>query len=265
MFKQRIVTGLVLFIVFTFAVIFDNPVNWLAIFVVLAVGLSTLEFYRATKVTKSPVLTLLGVVASCAIAMSPLFNDIHIYMLAAFILCSLSWLVLRGKNEDTGLWQWTLAGVIYIGFMLSYVMATRGLEHGIGWVFFIAFATFATDVFAFFTGTLWRGRKHLLAPNISPKKTTEGAIGGLAGAVVVSVIVSLMAGLPMHWLAAAVFGLTLGVLAILGDLVESRLKRYTQIKDTSDFLPGHGGFLDRLDSLIFTFVGGFYIITIFIL
>ena len=262
---KRIITGLALFVVFVLMVVFDYPINWLAIFVVIAVGWGTLEFYRATKVTKSPVLTFFGIAASCLIALSPLLNDAHLYILAAFVLLSLSWLVLRGKNEDTGLWQWTLAGVIYIGFMLSYVLATRELDQGIGWVFLIAFTTFTSDVFAYFTGTLWRGKKHALAPNISPKKTVEGAVGGLVGAIVLAIIVSTVAGLPIHWLGAALFGLVISVLAILGDLVESRLKRYAQIKDASDALPGHGGALDRLDSLIFTFVAGYYIITIFIL
>ena len=262
---KRTVTGLVLFVVFVLVVIFDTPLNWLAIFLIGAVIMGTLEFYRATKVSKSPFLTAFGILASCIIALSPLLNNAHLYVLASFILISLSWLVIRGKNEDTGLWQWTLAGVIYIGFMLSYVLATRQLDQGIAWIFFIAFTTFANDICAYFVGTLWRGKKHQLVPNISPKKTVEGALGGLLGATVCAAVVALVAGLPIHWLGAAVFGLIIGILAILGDLVESRLKRYAQIKDASDSLPGHGGVLDRLDSLIFTFVAGYYIIIIFVI
>jgi len=263
MFK-RIITGLVLFAVFLLAVIFDSPVNWLAFFMVLACSISTLEFYSATKVTKNPFLTIFGVVASCIIVVSALLPESQPYVLIGFLVLSLLWLVIKGTTEDTGLWQWTLAGIIYLGFMLSYVLAVRELDNGIGWVFFIGFATFANDVFAFFVGSLWRGKKHLLAPKISPSKSIEGAIGGLVGAMILTVTVAWLGGLPISLFWAALFGLLIGALAIVGDLVESRFKRYTQIKDASDALPGHGGVMDRMDSWILAFPVSYFILILFV-
>ena len=258
------VTGLMLFAIFVLAVIFDSPINWLAFLMVLACGIGTLEFYSATKVTKSPFLAIFGVVSSCIIVVSSLFPEVQSYVLIGFLVISLLWLVIRGKTEDTSLWQWTLAGVIYLGFMLSYVLAVRELDNGIGWVFFIGFATFANDVFAFFVGSLWRGKKHLLASNISPNKSIEGAVGGLLGAMILAAIVAWLGGLPISLFWAALFGLLIGVLAIAGDLIESRFKRYTQIKDASDALPGHGGVMDRLDSWILAFPVGYLILILFV-
>jgi phosphatidate cytidylyltransferase len=142
--------------------------------------------------------------------------------------------------------------------MLSYWLNLRGLEDGRNWAYLAMLTTFVNDTAAYFVGRA-RG-KHKLAPAISPAKTWEGAIGGLASAILGSVVIamvlkliSLKLGAPFiltYW-QITLMGFLVGVFAQLGDLVESLLKRNMGVKEAGNLLPGHGGILDRFDSLIF--------------
>jgi phosphatidate cytidylyltransferase len=142
--------------------------------------------------------------------------------------------------------------------MLSYWLNLRGLEDGRNWVYLAVLTTFANDTGAYFMGRA-RG-KHKLAPRISPSKTWEGAAGGLIcailAAVVIAVILKLISvrlGAPFvfrYW-QIMLLGFLVGIFAQLGDLVESLLKRNMGVKESGNLLPGHGGILDRFDSLIF--------------
>ena len=151
---------------------------------------------------------------------------------------------------------WTVGGVAYLGVLGSTLVMLRQVEFdGRDWVYVAVLGTFATDTGAFFIGRAIG--KNLLAPTISPKKTVEGFLGGwMTGfaAVVAAAYVfrgsSDLAFEPWH---VVVLGLTLPVAAALGDLVESAMKRARHIKDASELIPGHGGVLDRLDSILFTF------------
>ena len=147
----------------------------------------------------------------------------------------------------------TLAGVLYLGYLMRYAILLRDIapKHdatGISWCALALLGTWGTDTGAYFAGRAF-GR-HPFFPEISPKKTVEGAIGGLA----VGVLAGLIVGLPWLHLAvwqAIVVGLLVGVAAITGDLVESLLKRGANVKDSGTIVPGHGGLLDRMDSLLF--------------
>lgn len=138
----------------------------------------------------------------------------------------------------------------YVGVLLSALVLLRGSDHGLEWVTLTLLATFAVDTGAFATGKLI-GR-HKMAPAISPGKTWEGAVGGyIAGAGAVIGLDALLdpdVDFPAILALAAVFP----VAAIIGDLVESLMKRRMGVKDASGLLPGHGGFLDRLDSIVLT-------------
>jgi phosphatidate cytidylyltransferase len=151
-----------------------------------------------------------------------------------------------------------MAGILYIGWMLSYWVQLRGLEDGRELVFLAMFTTFASDTSAFFIGRTWG--KHALVPAISSGKTWEGAIGGLLSSIAASFIISVIFTLPFSYWQIALVGLIISVFAQLGDLVESLLKRNTGVKDASKLIPGHGGILDRLDSLIFTGVIVYYFV-----
>ncbi len=140
-------------------------------------------------------------------------------------------------------------GLLYLPLMLGHLVWLRYLANGEWWVLWLLAVIFAGDTAAFYTGqTLGKNK---LYPAVSPGKTWEGTLGGLAGAV--------LAGVGMgKWLlpeagmgSLAALALVLGVTGVLGDLFESMLKRQAQVKDASGLLPGHGGMLDRLDSILF--------------
>ncbi len=115
-------------------------------------------------------------------------------------------------------------------------------------IYYVFFIPIATDTSAYTVGSLFGKKK--LAPSISPNKTVEGAVGGLLGAVIVTLVLAIyFIKIPLYL--AALLGLLGGFMCIIGDLLASLIKRYTGIKDFGNVMPGHGGFLDRLDSIIF--------------
>ncbi|MHB8685240.1 MAG: phosphatidate cytidylyltransferase, partial [Dehalococcoidia bacterium] len=156
-------------------------------------------------------------------------------------------------NADTALvdWLWTMGAVLYVGFLGSTLVLVRDIHDGRDWVYMTAFSTFAVDTAAYFTGHAI-GR-HRLAPRISPKKTVEGFAGGYAAGFAAVVLLNYVLGLRVPGGQIAVLALLLPVAATLGDLAESAIKRSMRIKDASELIPGHGGVLDRLDSILFTF------------
>ncbi|MCC7365646.1 MAG: phosphatidate cytidylyltransferase [Dehalococcoidia bacterium] len=145
-------------------------------------------------------------------------------------------------------WRVQAWSLLYVGVPMAMIVLTRDVEQGRKWVFLGILATFAVDTGAYATGRLF-GR-HLLAPKVSPKKTWEGAIGGYVAGVAAAFALNALfdTGVPASTLAH--FALVFPVLSQLGDLFESWMKRRMGIKDSSGLLPGHGGFLDRLDSVV---------------
>jgi phosphatidate cytidylyltransferase len=143
--------------------------------------------------------------------------------------------------------------VIYVGLLMSTVVLTRDLDNGRAWIFLGLAATFATDTGAYATGKAI-GR-HKLAPAISPGKSIEGAVGGfVAGAAAILAFNAVLdAHVQLSTGLAIALALSLPIAAQAGDLVESAMKRRMGVKDASGLLPGHGGFLDRLDSILFVF------------
>lgn len=135
------------------------------------------------------------------------------------------------------------------GAMPGTSTATGG---GLAWFLLALFVTWLSDTFAYLVGKTW-GR-HKLAPRISPNKTIEGAVGGLAAAALTAAICDAWFGMDIGLVLALLVGLVLGAVGQLGDLSESMLKRARGVKDSSNLIPGHGGMLDRIDALIFVVV-----------
>lgn len=178
----------------------------------------------------------------------------------------------------------TILGFIYVGWLPAHLVILRNLspdgmpmsdsplqQPGLAYVWATLFIVFATDVFAYYFGK--RFGKHLLYPAISPKKTVEGAIGGLLAAIVLGVAVVYAAD---HYIFAChpfrfnlwqapIMAIVISVAAQIGDLCESLLKRDAGIKDSSDYIPGHGGFLDRGDSLIVGSATAYYWVCLVVL
>lgn len=128
---------------------------------------------------------------------------------------------------------------------------------GLAWFLFALFITWLSDTFAYLVGKPW-GR-HRLMPRVSPNKTIEGAIGGLAAAAFTAIICDTWFGMEIGFGPAIVIGLVLGAAGQIGDLSESMLKRMRGVKDSSNLIPGHGGMLDRIDALIFVIVAAWLI------
>jgi len=253
MLKKRVITALCGLPLLIVAVWFDEPLPWFTILVAIWGILAVFEFYRLVAVSEVRSLTAFGLLWTLLFILSPHFDyDFTVpLLLTSAIVLSLVWLVLRPQKEGVFLgWVWAIAGILYVGWLLSFLVGLR-LDAGRNWVFFALFTTFGSDTIAFFVGRAL-GRHHL-APSISPNKTWEGAIGGVFGAIIVSLLFTLPTplNLPLSYGQAILLGLLVSVFGQFGDLVESLLKRNTGVKESGKMIPGHGGFLDRMDSVVF--------------
>ena len=140
-------------------------------------------------------------------------------------------------------------GSIYVPVLLSSLVLIRSEAAGISWIFLLLGVVFAGDVAAYYVGT-YLGR-HKLCPAISPGKTIEGAIGGLAGNLLIGSLFKFFFLPQLPWLLSLLCFASMGLMAQAGDLFESELKRAGKVKDSGAILPGHGGILDRIDALLF--------------
>lgn len=154
-------------------------------------------------------------------------------------------------------------GPIFAGFFLAHSLALREIgatgDVGRDWLLLTLFTVFATDTGAFLVGTSIG--KHPMAPSISPSKTWEGTVGGLALAMAAVVVLGLLFDVAPPLWQQIVIGATVGVAAQLGDLFESKLKRLSNAKDAGNIIPGHGGVLDRLDSVVVAIPVVYYLLT----
>lgn len=142
-----------------------------------------------------------------------------------------------------------ILGIVYIALPLSFLIPLRGLVNGEWWIMFLFIVIWSNDTFAYFAGRSLG--KHKLCPRISPKKTVEGAVAGISGGAILALIFNHYAGLGAGAAQVLVITILIGIIGIIGDLAESLLKRSAGIKDSGTLIPGHGGVLDRIDSLLF--------------
>jgi phosphatidate cytidylyltransferase len=172
-----------------------------------------------------------------------------------------AFLFVPGRRQGLGRWAMGLAGALYIGMPFNYyLLLYTSQPHGLVWTLFTVFAVVMSDAAALLVGS--RIGRHPFFAWISPRKTVEGAIAGVVGAVIVMLLgVSGVLGLsPLH---AVVLGVLIGVSGQLGDLVESQMKRIAEVKDSSHLIPGHGGVLDRIDSILFPPILVYYYVVLF--
>lgn len=155
---------------------------------------------------------------------------------------------------------WLFGGPIYVGVTLGAIAALHQQDHGGAWVLLSMFLAFWSDTGAYFAGRAFGRTK--LYPKLSPKKTVEGAIGGLAAGVLGALVLqqTLLAGV-LPWLDAILLALVATALGQAGDLLESLIKRSCGVKDSGNIMPGHGGLLDRSDALMFTSAATFAYVT----
>ena len=266
MLPQRVAAAVVGIPVIVGLVLLGGPAYTAAVAFVLAVA--ALEFFSATDPAASGPRGLfeqrpLGLIgaASVVLLVAAADNGFEWWTRALALVVVLPFVpvILRGDTE-TGLrdWTWTLAGVMYLGFLGSHLVFLRDAPNGRDWVLLAVLATFATDSAAYAVGRLIGRTK--ISPGISPGKTLEGSLGGVAGGVAGVLVLNwaLDAGAGAEIVGLAVL---LPLVAELGDLAESLIKRGAGVKDASRVIPGHGGFLDRLDSILFTVPLVYYYLT----
>lgn len=252
---------------------------WSVVVVVLAATvIGLLELYGAFAQGRHRPRVAVGLATALGLGLAVTLRQIGPFdplplVLTLSVLVSLIVELARRADESTlSDWALTLAGALYIGWLFSHFIMLRGLvtplhaspltplglAPGAAWVYMVLAITWLQDTAAYFVGRSW-GR-HKMAPILSPKKTWEGAVGGLLGSVIGAVISVPLFGLPITLGTAALLGLVGGIVGPLGDLAESLIKRQVGLKDVGHLIPGHGGILDRTDSLLFTGPVLFYLI-----
>ena len=259
MLKTRILTALVVAPLALFAA-WQGGWVFASLMIILTIA-GWREFYRMLPLEKKPnLLQYIGMTFSVGMIFWTQFAKTEFMLSGVFLLILLGTLLLLASIfvvRDPQVMPavfFTIAGLLYLGVgFSSFVGVRNGLEMNQGLILLgtVVVATWANDSFAYFVGRMLG--KHKLCAEISPAKSVEGAIAGCIGAVLVVVGSAFYfdpflfeSSLPV----LIVFGLFVGVSGILGDLAESGLKRWSNIKDSGNFFPGHGGVLDRLDSLL---------------
>lgn len=232
-----------------------------AIFTVAMIGIAwalLTEFFRMTQRARPFQLVAFAAAAGMVLA-AHLGDAFQVLLVAvAFVPAMLGFALARPSLHNV---TWAMAvtvfGVVWIGLPLAHAVLLRDIpEHGGALLVDVLVATFFTDTFAYVGGRMFG--QHQLAPQVSPNKTVEGLAIGILGGV----LGFWLAGLYQDWMSgpeALLFGLCVAVLAPMGDLFESLIKRDLDVKDTGRMLGPHGGLLDRLDAVLFTVVAGYYL------
>ncbi|MCG3778081.1 MAG: Phosphatidate cytidylyltransferase [Nitrospira sp.] len=230
--------------------------------VVLAGALALFEFYRLSFNGRSQTWLIgIGLAGFAAVILGAHWPNIIVPSLLATLIGIISVPLfsrapLEQSLRDGAL---TLFGVLYLGLTLGSLSMARLLPQGEWLIFFLLLVTWASDTGAYYVGTLY-GR-HRLAPTISPKKSYEGLAGGVISAIIAAYIIRWWFLPALSVLDCLALGILLTITGLWGDLSESAMKRSAGIKDSGGILPGHGGMLDRLDSLLFTAPAFYYYVT----
>lgn len=261
MLHLRVMSAVIGIPIIILAVWYGHWVLW--IFFLAIYALASLEMSVILKGLKlNPEKWLIHIAGLIIFTSAYLYKDEYIGLTYVFLvivnLLMMAFLYPRTSPLDV---FGNLTMVLYLGNFV-FVYLTRELENGFLWVLLLLTTTWASDTFAYFVGRAL-GR-HKLAPLLSPKKTVEGALGGIIGAVITACIfVNYIPSVSV--IVLMTLGVFIGIAALLGDLVESALKRQAGIKDAGQIIPGHGGFMDRFDSLLLTAPLVYYGVKVFII
>ena len=251
---RRLYSALV-FIPFLYAVIRYSP-SWIFSLLISTVTLFALWEYLSLyfSTTSSTSMKVLSCIAgmSLLIAMQQGLPQLLLLGLLGFVAIILTGFFLSPAKMNQHLPSWAAYtfGVLYVGLLLGHYALLRNLEQGVALVFFVIIVTWLSDTGGFFIGKPLG--KHRLAPLLSPKKTIEGLLGGIMFSVM-GAIISQFTFVPFFSTGQSIMlGVGLALFGALGDLAESAIKRSVNVKDSGTIIPGHGGILDRVDSLLFT-------------
>ena len=263
MFTTRLIRGIVLVILSLVVVGAGGSILFGVVGMISLVGL--FELYRVMKIEKTP-LGFIGY-GTCIAYYGLLWFEgqqfVTLMCIAALMLLMSVYVFTfpKYKTEEITI---VFFGVFYVAVMLSYLFQVRQMPDGGYLVWLIFLSSWGCDTCAYCVGVLFG--KHKLAPVLSPKKSIEGAIGGVAGAAVLGFLYALtfqtqMAGIKNPQLVCALACAIAAVISQIGDLAASAIKRNHQVKDYGHLIPGHGGVLDRFDSMIFTAPAIYFAVT----
>jgi len=257
MFVTRLISGIVLVAAALLTITLNGPVLYFTLLVLSLIGM--FELYRATGIRreKDNALTLTAYAGATVyyIVMYAGLSDFYLIALTGALIALLFVYVFTYPAYDATQVMTAYFGIIYVAVCLSYIFQTRNLPDGRWEVWLIFICAWGCDTLAYCAGRLFG--KHKMAPALSPKKTIEGAVGGVAGAAVLGGIYAACVGrflvgtgnkIVIYSLICAVGAL----ISMAGDLAASAIKRNHGVKDYGKLIPGHGGVLDRFDSIIIT-------------
>ena len=252
--KQRVISGAVLVVILAITLYFGGIVTCGLMALVSLVGnMELLRVYGVNKKTPGIVCYLATVLYYIAIYLDRM--DIIVPMMVVYLLVMLAVYVLTFPTYSDKQIMAAFMDFFYVSVMLSFVYLIRNMEHGLVLVLLIFVSSWINDTCAYFVGRALG--KHKMAPVLSPKKSIEGLIGGIVGAGVFGAVFGILFDKyvdTMNYapLLFAVVGAVGALPAVIGDLAASAIKRNNDIKDYGKLIPGHGGILDRFDSIIFT-------------
>lgn len=265
----RIITGAVGITMAAFIIQTGGMIFGVSVLLLMCIGWH--EYAKAFAVFGKPLSYYSGMTI-----MVLLWGAAYKHLSALFVFVALAgvlWVMIQSViKHDTFSVEQSCAsatGIIYVGFTFVHLMLLRfwgqgntietqfgTIEEGCSWIWVALIGTWASDTFAYFTGCSFGKRK--LCEAISPKKTIEGFLGGVVGTVLSVAAVGYFFSLPL--IPMAFLGFIIAIVATMGDLVESAVKRYTGIKDSGNIIPGHGGVLDRFDSVMFSVPFVYYVV-----
>lgn len=252
--KQRITTGIIAGALFLGFCLLGGP--WYHGLVLVMALIGYYEFVKMTGLPPFSGAALIGYAGVFALV----FPWEMLWDHRPLTLFQVSWLVMLvlmatsvvTKNRiSVNTVAMLFLGVVYVGVGFYYIAESRHLPNGLFWTFLLLGSIWSSDAGAYFVGKLIG--KNKLWPSISPNKTVEGALGGIAIAIVTSLVFAWASGGLLTWERAIFIGLAAAVVGQMGDLIQSAYKRVYNIKDSGNLLPGHGGILDRCDSWIVVF------------
>lgn len=250
--KQRIITGVALVIILIGVLTLGTPFVEIAV-VLLALG-AVIELFNATELINKKSLLIVSLIGTVILVASNVFDDnmfmpaLYVFVVTLFI----TYMLTMEKNKFSDISK-ILFITIYSSFFFGHIILVRNTDYGYLLIWLVLIGAFVTDTAAMFGGRFFG--KHKLCPKLSPKKTVEGSICGIAGCIIGTFILCLIGkvcfDLQPNYLWATVVGLGSSLIAQVGDLSASCIKRQFGIKDYGKIMPGHGGVLDRCDSILF--------------
>ena len=253
MFRTRLLSGIALVAILLATGILGGNILWGFCFLISMIGLY--EFYKVFKIEKS--IGVIGYVLAIIYYLALLFYEGSVngaLFMAVMLMMAAGVYVLQYPKFNTEQVFASILGLLYLPMMLSYVYQIRISEDGLYSLWLIFICSWGCDTCAYCVGMLFG--KHKLAPILSPKKSIEGAVGGVVGAAILGAIYgAVVNNLMVMENAQLYFAIICAVGAVIsqfGDLIASGIKRQHGIKDYGKLIPGHGGVLDRFDSVIFT-------------